>query len=31
VFGDIFAGRPKLKAWYAMLSERPSFKATIPA
>jgi glutathione S-transferase len=31
VFGDIFATRPKLKAWYAALSERPSFKATIPA
>jgi glutathione S-transferase len=31
VFGDIFATRPKLKAWYATLSERPSFKATIPA
>ncbi len=31
VFGDVFAGRPKLKAWYAKLSERPSFKATVPA
>jgi len=31
VFGDIFATRPKLKAWYATLSERSSFKATIPA
>ena len=31
VFGDVFAGRPKLKAWYTKLSERPSFKATVPA
>ncbi len=31
VFGDLFASRPKLKAWYDKLSERPSFKATIPA
>ncbi len=31
IFGDLFAGRPKLKAWFDKISERPSFKATIPA
>ncbi|MBI3505265.1 MAG: glutathione S-transferase [Proteobacteria bacterium] len=30
VFGDILAGRPKLAAWFAKISERPSLKATVP-
>jgi glutathione S-transferase len=30
VFGDCLAKRPKLAAWYAMIGERPSFKATTP-
>jgi glutathione S-transferase len=30
VFGDCLAGRPKLSAWLAKISERPSFKATVP-
>ncbi len=30
VFGDCLAGRPKLAAWLAKISERPSFKATVP-
>ncbi len=28
---DPFAGRPKLKAWFEAVSERPSVKATVPA
>ncbi|MBI1245397.1 MAG: glutathione S-transferase [Alphaproteobacteria bacterium] len=28
---DAFAGRPKLKAWFEKMSERPSLKATAPA
>jgi glutathione S-transferase len=28
---DVFKGRPKLKAWYEKLSERPSLKASVPA
>ncbi len=28
---DPFAGRPKLKAWFEKISERPSLKATVPA
>jgi glutathione S-transferase len=31
VAGDAFAGRPKLAAWCAKTSERPSVKATVPA
>lgn len=30
VFGDCLAKRPRLAAWYAMIGERASFKATVP-
>ena len=28
--GDVFAGRPRLAAWYARFAERPSMQATVP-